>query len=170
MVNTDLIILGMIYFQPSHGYKLKKIVKHYFGNPYFKLNNNILYSTLTKMEENGFVRGELISSEKVNKKVYHITEDGKEHLVELVSTPAEPGIDDFDFKIKAVFFDLIPKKRRRKVIEPVYESKLNLLKDALEKKEKHGSSMSHVSSTVLEYGIRELKCSIEFYEKLMDLE
>jgi DNA-binding PadR family transcriptional regulator len=170
MVNTELIILGMISFQPSHGYLLKKNVKYYFGNPYFKLNNNVLYSTLTKLEKNGFISGELISSEKVNKKVYHITEEGKKHLVEMVATPIKPGIDDFDFKVQAVFLDIISKKSRINVIKPLYDDKLNILQDALEKNEKHGSIMSPIMCTVLEYGIQELKNSIEFYEKLMDLE
>ena len=111
-----------------------------------------------------------MSSEKINKKVYHITPDGKENLIEMVATPAKPGIDDFYFKVQAVFFDLLPKERRKKVVEPLYESKFNILQDALEKKKKHGSDLSPVSRTVLEYGIKELKNSLEFYEKLMDLE
>lgn len=104
MVNSDLIILGMIYFQPSHGYLLKKNVKYYFGNPYFKLNNNVLYSTLIKLEKNGYVVGKVIP-EKINKKVYHITEEGIKHLVELVSTPSTPESDEFGFKVQSVFFD-----------------------------------------------------------------
>jgi DNA-binding PadR family transcriptional regulator len=170
MVNTDLIILGMIYFQPSHGYKIKKNVKYFFGNPYFKLNNNVLYSTLTKLQKNGFIKGEVVSSEKMNKKVYHITEDGKKHLMEMVATPVNPEVDDFDFKVQAVFFDLITKEIRMKVIKPLYDSKLKILQDALKKKEEYGSILSPVSGTVLEFGIKELKNSLEFYEKLMNLE
>jgi len=167
MVNSDLIILGMIYFQPSHGYLLKKNVKYYFGNPYFKLNNNVLYSTLIKLEKNGFIVGKVIP-EKINKKVYHITEEGKKHLIELVSTPSTPESDDFGFKVKSVFFDLIPSESRIKVIKPLYESKLKMLQEASKKKEIHGSDMPPISFAVLEFGIKELMSSIEFYEKLMN--
>lgn len=170
MANTDLMILGMIYLQPSHGYLLKKNLKEYFGNPYFKLNNNVLYSTLAKLEKNGFVEGKEILGEKMNKKVYHITENGKKQLFEMVATPLTPEIDDFGFKVQAVFFDLIPKESRIKVVKPVYEAKLEMYHEALKKKEIYGANMQPISFTVLEYGIKELKNSLEFYEKLMKME
>lgn len=169
MVNSELIILGMLYFNPSHGYLLKKNVKYYFGNPYFKLNNNVLYSTLTKLEKNGYIVGREISSEKMNKKVYHITDEGKNHLVELVAIPAKPDIDDFSFKVQAVFFDLITKESRINVIKPLYESKLKMYQESVNKKEEHGSEMPAIPFTVLEYGIKDLVNSIEFYEKLMNM-
>ena len=169
LVNSKLIILGMIYFNPSHGYLLKKNVKYYFGNPYFKLNNNVLYSTLNQLEKNGYIIGKQIHGEKLTKKVYHITETGKKHLISLVSTPTEPEIDDFGFKVQAAFFDLIPKETRVEVIKPLYESKLKMYNDAMEKMEKHASNMPAISLTVLEYGIKDLKNALEFYEKLMDI-
>jgi DNA-binding PadR family transcriptional regulator len=169
MVNSELIILGMLYFNPSHGYLLKKNVKYYFGNPYFKLNNNVLYSTLTKLEKNGFIIGKEMFSEKMNKKVYNITDEGKKHLTELVATPAKPDIDDFSFKVQAVFFDLISLKSRINVIKPLYEAKLKMHQEAVNKKEKHGSEMPLIPFTVLEYGIKDLANSIEFYEKLMNM-
>ncbi len=167
MVNSELIILGMIYINPSHGYALKKNVKNYFGNPYFKLNNNILYSTLRKLEKNGFIIGKEINSEKMNKKVYSITENGKKHFLELVATPPKPDIDEFDFKVQAAFFDLISEESREKVVRPVYDAKLQMYQEALEKKKDLGSEIPPISFTVLEYAIKELEISLEFYEKLM---
>lgn len=169
MVNSELIILGMIYINPSHGYALKKNVKNYFGNPYFKLNNNILYSTLRKLEKNGFVNGKEISSEKINKKIYSITENGKKHLLELVATPPKPDIDEFDFKVQAAFFDLISMENRKKVVKPVHDAKLQMYQEALEKKRELGPEIPPMSCTVLEYAIKELKISLEFYEKLMGI-
>lgn len=170
MANTDLIILGMISFMPSHGYQLKKNIKETFGNPYFKMNNNVLYPKLSKMEKNGFIEGKEIKGERTNKKVYHITEKGQEHLIELVSTPVKHDIDDFEFKVQAVFFDIIPKETRLQVIEPVYNAKKQELQDSQEKKEKFGQIMSPITFAVLEYGIKELENSIEFYNKLMELD
>lgn len=170
MVNTDLIILGMIYMIPGHGYQLKNNIKESFGNPYFKLNNNVLYPTLARMEQKGLIEGKEMPGEKMNKKVYHITENGTKKLVELVATPVKPDINDFDFKVQAVFFDLIPKESRVKVIKPLYEAKLELYQESLEKKETYGPHLSPVSSTVLEYGIKEIENSLEFYKKLMEIE
>lgn len=164
------MILGMIYFNPSHGYLLKKNVKYYFGNPHFKLNNNILYSKLRKLEKNGFITGKEMSTGKMNKKVYHITDEGKKHLLELVAAPATPEIDEFDFKVKLAFFDLIPQESRIKVVKPLYDAKLKMHQEALKKKEKNGSNMPPIALTVLEYGIKDLENAIEFYEKLMNKE
>ena len=170
MVNTDLIILGMLYFMPSHGYQLKKSFKDSFGNPYVKLNNNALYPTLARLEQEGFIHGKETQGEKMNRKVYHITNKGKKHFLELVATPVKPDVDDFDFKVQAVFFDLIPKEKRLKVIKPLYEAKLELYDESLKKKEIYGHNMSPISLIVLEYGIKETENSLEFYKKLMDME
>ncbi|MGZ7134797.1 MAG: PadR family transcriptional regulator [Methanobacterium sp.] len=169
MVNSELIILGMIYFNPSHGYALKKNVKETFGNPNFELNNNILYSTLRKLEKNGFITGKEIQSEKMNKKVYHITNTGKKHLLELVATPVNPDIDRFDFNVQAAFFDLIPKEARKKVVKPLFDAQFDAYHESLKKKEKFGPYMSPISLTVLEYGIKELEISLKFYEKIMEI-
>jgi len=170
MVNTDLIILGMISLMPSHGYQLKKNIKETFGNPYFKINNNKLYPTLARMEKEGFIEGEEVPGERMNKKVYSVTKKGQEHLLKLVSTPVKPNIDDFEFKVQAVFFDKITKETRLQVIEPLYKAKLNEHQDALNKKEKFSSMMSPITLTVLEYGIKEIENSIEFYKNLMEIE
>jgi DNA-binding PadR family transcriptional regulator len=168
MVNSELIILGMIYFNPSHGYALKKNVKDSFGNPNFKLNNNILYSTLKKLEKNGFITGKEIHDKKMNKKIYYITENGKKHLLELVATPVKPNIDKFDFNVQAAFFDLIPPEARKKVVKPLYDAQLNMYQESLKKKEKFGDSMTPISLIVLDYGIKELEISLEFLKKLME--
>ncbi len=170
MVNTDLIILGMLYFFPSHGYQLKKSFKESFGNPYLKLNNNVLYPTLAKLEKNGLIEGKEMPGEKMNRKVYHISEEGKKEFLELVAKPIKPSADDFEFKIKAVFFDLISKEKRLKVIKPLYEAKLEMYHEALKKKEIYGPNMSPISLTALEYSIKEIENSLEFYKKLMEIE
>ena len=134
------------------------------------MNNNVLYPTLAKLEQKGFIKGKEILGEKMNRKVYHITEKGKTQFLELVATPVKPDIDDFEFKVQAVFFDLIPKEKRLKVIKPLYEAKLQLYQESLKKKEIYGPDMRSISFTVLEYGIKEIKNSLEFYKKLMDAE
>lgn len=154
---------------PSHGYALKKNIKESFGNPYLNINNNVLYPTLAKMEKKGFIEGKVAAGEKMNKKVYHITEKGQKHLIKLVSTPVKPSIDDFEFKVQVVFFDLIPKETRLKVIKPLYETKRQELQEAKDKKEKFSEYLPPIPLIVLEHGIKELESSLEFYEKLMEI-
>jgi len=168
MVNNDLIILGMIFLIPSHGYQLKKNIRETV-NPYFKINNNVLYPTLAKMEKKGLIEGKEMPGKGINRKVYHITPKGREHLLEIVAQPAKPDIDNFEFMVKAVFFDYISKEKRLDVIKPLYESKKQELQDTMEKKQKYGENLSPIALAVLEQGICEIKNSIEFLEKLMEL-
>ena len=108
--------------------------------------------------------------EKTIKKVYHMKEKGKEKLLEMVAEPVEPDIDGFDFSVHAVFFDLIPKESRVKIIKPIYESKLQMYKESLKKKEMYGANMLPISFAVLEYGIKGIESELEFYKKLMEME
>ncbi|KAF5033724.1 hypothetical protein DSECCO2_603720 [anaerobic digester metagenome] len=105
----------------------------------------------------------------INKKVYHITPKGRKHLLEIVAQPIEPDIDNFEFMVKAVFFDYISKEKRLGVIKPLYESKKQELQDTLEKKQKYGENLSPIALAVLEQGISEIKNSIGFLENLMEL-
>lgn len=170
MVNKDLIILGMIFIMPSHGYQLKKNIQETFGNPYFKINNNVLYPALARMEKNGLIEGNEILEKGINKKVYSTTQKGREYLLELVAQPAKPGIDNFEFMVKAVFFDYISKEKRIEVIKPLYESKKQELNLAFEKMDKYGENLSSITLTVLEHGINEIKINLSFLEKLMELD
>ena len=169
MVNNDLIILGMIFLIPSHGYQLKKNIRETV-NPYFKINNNVLYPALARMEKKGLIEGKEMQGKGVNRKVYHITEKGKEHFLEIVSQPTEPDINNFEFMIKAVFFDYISKEKRLDVIKPLYESKKQELQDTLKKKQKYSENLSPIAFTVLEHGINEIKNTIQFLEKLIKLD
>jgi DNA-binding PadR family transcriptional regulator len=170
MVNKDLIILGMIFLIPSHGYQLKKNIRDTFGNPYFKINNNVLYPALAKMEKNGLIEGKEETEKGINKKVYNITKKGQEHLLDLVAQPARPSIDNFDFMVQAVFFDYISKEKRLQAIRPIYESKKQELLLTLEKKDKYADILSPISLMILDFGINEIKSSISFFEKLMELD
>ena len=158
----------MIFLLPSHGYQLKKTIRETV-NPYFKINNNVLYPALAKMEKNGLIEGKEMPGKGINKKVYHITPKGRKHLLEIVAQPIKPDIDNFEFMVKAVFFDYISKEKRLGVIKPLYESKKQELQDTMEKKQKYGENLSPIALAVLEQGICEIKNSIEFLEKLMEL-
>lgn len=169
MANIEIMILGMLLNQPSHGYLIKKNVSTYFGNPYFKLNNSALYRKLTELEEKGCVVGEDVTDGKINKKVYHITDEGKQYLINLLSAPVEPDIDNFSFKVQVSFMDLISQESRVKVLKPLYDAKLQLYNESIRKKEELAKIMPPVSLTVLEYGIKELEISLEFLDKLMKI-
>lgn len=169
MVDMDLIILGSLIANPSHGYQLKQHIESTFGNRYFKLSNSALYPRLSKLEQDGFIEGKREPQDKMpDRIVYYITEAGMGRLRGLVATPPGPREDQFDFMIRATFFGLISKDERLKVAMPEYEAKCCELKEALEKREKYGKYMDKFSLLALDAGIDMIRLTISYYEKLME--
>lgn len=196
---VDLVILGILMGAPLHGYMIKHAIEGSYGDRYFKLSNSALYPALARLEKDGYIEGKRELQEAVpDKKVYHITENGKKKLVELAATPIKPsstpGATDFNFKVHAVHFGFLTREQRRNVIAPFYEASKVELKEALDKRvkffedtqkyadliekneelrEKFGSymkNMTQIPLLVLDQGIEEMKSKIQFYEKLMELD
>lgn len=83
-------ILGFLSYKPFSGYDLKKAfdtsVQHFWP-----ANQSQIYRTLSGMTEDGLVEMEVIEREdRLDKKIYHITEEGEEELHRWLSTPLPP--------------------------------------------------------------------------------
>ena len=88
----DLVILGILMGAPLHGYMIKQAIEGNYGDRYFKLSNSALYPALAKLEQDGYIEGKREMQEAVpDRKVYHITDAGRKHMIELVATPVEPS-------------------------------------------------------------------------------
>lgn len=82
-------MLGFLDMTPFCGYDLKKIfdssVKFYWT-----ATHSQIYKTLNEMNKEGLVKVELIQqTDFPNKKVYHITDKGKQELLKWVTTPSD---------------------------------------------------------------------------------
>jgi DNA-binding PadR family transcriptional regulator len=171
MVDMDLIILGVLQGMPMHGYQLKQQIEASFGKRFFNMSNSALYPKLAKLEADGYIQSRREQQDKVpDRKVYEITEAGRQRVHELVVAPPGPREDYVDFKGRAVFFDLLTPGERRKVTEPFLEQAEKELKEAIEKKEKFSKYMGKYSLLVLDGGIKELRNQISFLKKMMDKE
>ncbi len=80
-------ILGFLSFSPFSGYELKKAfdnsVRHFWP-----ANQSQIYRTLAELEEGGFVEKEIIErEERLDMKIYNITETGRGELHQWLATP-----------------------------------------------------------------------------------
>ena len=130
-----------------------------------------IYKILNKLNNKAYIG---ITTNIQSRFKYHKTRYNKTNKKEFVEKPLyrafrKYGIDNFEFMIKAVFFDYISKEKRLDVIKPLYESKKQELQDTMEKKQKYGENLSPIALAVLEHGISEIKNSTEFLERLMEL-
>ncbi len=90
------LILGLLDDMPMSGYDLNKAfaqgVQHFWT-----VDQSQIYRTLYKLDEQGKVRVELVKqTDNPDKKVYHITDDGREMLdawlrAPIPQTPAREG-------------------------------------------------------------------------------
>ncbi|HTX44511.1 MAG TPA: PadR family transcriptional regulator, partial [Methanocella sp.] len=124
----DLVILGILTASPAplHGYVIKQSIEGSYGGRYFKLSNSSMYPRLAKLEDEGFIEGRKEQQENVpDKKVYRITDAGKQRFKELIRMPVDPHAStsdrDYNFMVHAVHFSYLNKEERRKVTQPMYE-------------------------------------------------
>jgi DNA-binding PadR family transcriptional regulator len=95
---SEIVILGLLSHQPLSGYEIFRFIekKADVSRSWLKLNKTTVYSTLSRMEEEGLIR--LLERVEVHnrppKSVYAITDDGKQHLRQLLLKNAQnpPGI------------------------------------------------------------------------------
>jgi len=72
------LVLQMLHVQPDSGYGLMQRIGTLGG--IFPVNPNTIYPLLRRLEERGFIRGELDASTKRGTTLYHITAPGEERL------------------------------------------------------------------------------------------
>lgn len=96
-------ILGFLSFQSLSGYDLKKAfdgsVQHFWP-----ANQSQIYRTLAALKKEGFVTQEVVEREdRLDKKLYHITEGGREELHQWLATPLPPDNIRIPFLIQLYF-------------------------------------------------------------------
>jgi DNA-binding PadR family transcriptional regulator len=71
-----LALLSLLEDEPAHGYELMKRLEERSGGMY-RASAGTVYPVLQQLEDEGLVRGEEVDG----KKVYHLTEEGREELL-----------------------------------------------------------------------------------------
>jgi DNA-binding PadR family transcriptional regulator len=100
-------ILGFLSLEPLTGYDLKKhfdeSVQHFWP-----ANQSQIYRTLVALYEDGLVELEVVEREgPLDKKVYHLTAEGKKTLHRWLSTPLPPQDTREAFLIQIYFGGLM---------------------------------------------------------------
>ena len=125
-MSLQYAILGFLSFEPLTGYALKKnfdeSVQHFWP-----ANQSQIYRTLASLKDEGLVALEVIEREgRLDKKVYHITPEGREALHGWLSAPLPPQDTREAFLIQLYFGSLMTDEE--------IESLLQNAKEALEAK------------------------------------
>ncbi len=76
----ELALLGFLHQGPAHGYQLHQLVSDPDGlGPIWRLKQSQLYALLMKLEEDGYIRGEIEAQDPARppRKKYHLTKKGQ---------------------------------------------------------------------------------------------
>jgi DNA-binding PadR family transcriptional regulator len=96
------MLLALLSLEPRHGYDLKNAFETLLGGTW-PLNIGQVYTTLSRLERDDLVESEVVPQELLpDRKVYAITEKGREALAQWLRQPASDSIrlkDEFFIKL-----------------------------------------------------------------------
>jgi PadR family transcriptional regulator, regulatory protein PadR len=97
------LVLQMLHSEPDSGYGLMQRIATLGG--IFPVNPNTVYPLLRRLEERGFIRGELDASTKRGTMLYRITDAGEERL-ERIKTNFKPYLTNLIAALQRLRRDL----------------------------------------------------------------
>jgi DNA-binding PadR family transcriptional regulator len=88
MTNAEGAVLGLVAEKPRHGYEIERVIEERGMREWTEIGFSSIYYLLGKLEGEGRIRGSLEKGPGKGpaRKVYHITDSGKEALREAVLT------------------------------------------------------------------------------------
>ncbi|MBN2085752.1 MAG: PadR family transcriptional regulator [Anaerolineales bacterium] len=96
-------ILGFLSISDKTGYDLQKkneqTIQHFWPS-----TQSQIYRTLKELERDGLIKGEItIQREKPNKRLYALTPEGKQELVDWLAGPLDPAPHRNQFLVQLFF-------------------------------------------------------------------
>ncbi len=100
---TPYTVLGCLTLQPMSGYDVKQFLERTVVH-FWSESPGQIYPALGELEEEGLVEGRTEPGERGReKRVYEITESGREALLDWLREPAEPTRPRYEHSLKLFF-------------------------------------------------------------------
>ena len=115
---TDIIVLAFLKIAPRHGYDIRKHVDRILTGPR-KLNTNLLYPSLHRLEKQGAVeREDCKQNGKRSRHMYRITAEGERRFLRMISDFGETEAEkDEEFTVRVAFFEFLDRTDRMNILE-----------------------------------------------------
>ncbi|GAA2991299.1 MULTISPECIES: PadR family transcriptional regulator [Streptosporangium] len=163
-----LTLLALLAKEPAHGYELKQALEQIFGSAYPSPNIGQIYVTLGRLEKDGLVRAVGVEqSNRPNKKVYHLTAEGREALGTWVDEPSEgPRVRD-EFFMKLVLAPTTGIADRTAMINRQRRHYLGLMRDLNELAERTDPA-NQVALLLVEGAMLHLQADLDWLERCQE--
>ncbi|GHO47831.1 PadR family transcriptional regulator [Ktedonospora formicarum] len=129
----ELFVVGELMNGPQHGYKLHAIIQRILG-PFHRLSWGTLYPLIRRLEQQGLItsehdQAEVAEGQRQTRKLYHLTEAGRDRFFAIMHDPGEytPDYPDL-FAVKLSKFSLVDASLQLAVLQQ-YREYLRVLRD-----------------------------------------
>jgi DNA-binding PadR family transcriptional regulator len=139
LMDVKTVCLGMLTDGEASGYDLKKFFESSFGH-FFPAGYGSIYPALSTLARNGLVEYELVPQDgKPDRKVYSITDKGRDALMEGLANPNPSHKVRSEFLATLWFAHLMPDEQ----VDTVVENKLEELDEFLKLIEEFAAGDCH---------------------------
>ncbi|MFQ6146816.1 PadR family transcriptional regulator [Streptomyces seoulensis] len=163
-----LPLLALLARRPAHGYELKQGLEQLLGSAYPQPNVGQIYVTLGRLEKSGLIDGEEIEqSSRPNKKIYHLTEAGRDELRTWFEEPeGEPRVRD-EFFMKLALAPQTGLADRIALINKQRRQYLNIMRD-LSKLAAAEDQDNRIAHLLIEGAMLHLQADLDWLERCQE--
>lgn len=155
------VVLGLLMEKELSGYDIKIVFEEVFTH-FFDGSFGMIYPTLRQLEKEGKIKKEVVMQEgKPNKKMYFITDEGREEFYQYMKTDVEKDVLRSDFLMRMYFGDYADIKTMKRWIEEEIERKETYIADLRLKYEKWKEGITFAEEISLDLGIASYTAQVE---------
>ena len=164
------VILGILQKKPRTGYEINDILQNQISY-FYDGTYGMIYPTLKKLEKEGKVEKKaIIQSDKPNKNVFSITDEGKDELNKYLNSNNASEVFKSDFLMKLFFGENFNRQQVIKLINNEIENKeeqIRKLTTSLEHWEDKG--IGKLQKITVGYGLTEYGAVVEYLKEQLKI-
>src|SRR5262245_12122270 len=156
------LFLALLSGERAHGYELKQSFEQEFGDLLPALNAGQIYVTLGRLERDGLVVGHAVPGDSRGKRVYELTDAGREALDAWIAAPVSGRRLKDEFFMKLVVLASARLAEPKQLLEGQRREYLQTLRDLNALLDTNGKPPTAV--LLVEGAILHLKADLEWLE------
>ena len=161
-MNVRTLCLAILYFGDATGYEIRKLSTEGKYSYFVEASYGAIYPALAKLEKEGLVTCRIETVEgKPSRKVYSITEFGREEFKSSLHDDPKPDLFRSEFLLIAMCADILPPA----VVTRAIETRIGQLKAEVAHLTEVAATSSHAGSIwAAEYGVQCLTRSLNYLQ------